>query len=133
MEGQPGEAGTISFTWPQTTSATTQTSTVNNKPTYEIPTVGSVKRPIELDDGNDKSMCATQTKRINLEVCDKVNKPVASVIPQLPSTSRELERQMKWYQRAQRIPPAEFISAFQKVQKQRAEERARSTARNAFP
>ena len=64
MEGQPVDAGTRGSTWPQTTSATIQTRTVNNKPYYEIPKVGSIKRPIELDNENDKSMYATQTKRM---------------------------------------------------------------------
>ena len=132
MEGQPGKEGTSGFTLPQTTSAITQTRTLNDESYHEIPKVGSVKRPIELDDENDKSTCATQTKRINLPVCGKAKVPVASVVPQLPSTIRELERQMKWYQRAQRIPPAEFIAAFQKVQKQRADVRTRNTARNAL-
>ena len=88
MEGQPGKAGTSGFTLPQTTSAITQTRTFNDESYQEIPKVGSVKRPIELDDENDKSTCATQTKRINLPVCDKAKVPVASVVPQLPSTFR---------------------------------------------
>ena len=62
-----------------------------------------------------------------------ISGPIAVIHQLLPSTFKELERQMKWYQRAQRIPPAEFIAAFQKVQKQRADERTRNTARNALP
>ena len=117
----------------QTTTDVSQTNDVSEEFCYGIiPKVGSLKRPIEIEGDDEKSTCATQTKRIHLPEMDKSNVPVASVAPQLPQTFEELERQMGWYQRNQRIPPAEFIPFYQTVQRQSADELTYEELNNIF-
>ena len=83
----------------QTTTDVSQTNDVSEEFCYGIiPRVGSLKRPIEIEGDDEKSTCATQTKRIHLPEMDISKVPVASVAPQLPQTFEVLERQMDWYQ-----------------------------------
>ena len=103
----------------QTMTDVSQTNDVSKEFCYRIiPKVGSIKRPIEIEGDDVKRTCANQTKRIHLPEMDKSDVPVASVAPQLLQTFEELERQMDWYQRTQRIPPAEFIFFYQTIQQQ---------------
>ena len=115
MEPEPSTSG---LTFPQTAAVNTQTENI---------ALGSPKHPIEVDEDNAKT---TQSNGVNLPAVKKSSVPVARVAPQLPETFGDLERQMKFYQQAKRIPPAAFIVAYQKAQKQRAEERARNARRN---
>ena len=115
MEPQPSTSG---LTFPRTAVVNTQT---------KKEALGSPEHPIEVDEDNEKN---TQTDRVNLPAAKRSSVPVARIEPQLPETFGDLENQMNFYQQARRIPPAAFIAAYQKAQKQRAEERARNARRN---